>query len=324
MTAMTLVGAPELLLPWESARAEDACYRRVLHRALLLLLILGLALPWLSVPELTREKQEALPPQLARIVLEKQALPEPEPPAAAPVRPEPEPMPDDVPAVEPEPANMVVPEPVAPAVTPEQSVEEAREIAAVAGVLAFKDALTEMRDSVDVESLARSGLQRGEAQAAQVERAIVAASVAGSSGGIRTAGLSRDTGGAALSGRVATRVDSNLLAGTATGSAAGASESVRLGGRSDESIRRIMDRNKGAIFSIYNRALRRDPSLAGKLVFVMEISPSGGISMLELVSSELVDDALTQKLLNRIRLIRFDAANVSTTRVNYAFDFLPY
>jgi hypothetical protein len=54
------------------------------------------------------------------------------------------------------------------------------------------------------------------------------------------------------------------------------------------------------------------------------IEPSGEISALRLISSELNDDALTEKILSRIRLIRFDSARVLTTRVNYAFDFLPY
>ena len=33
---------------------------------------------------------------------------------------------------------------------------------------------------------------------------------------------------------------------------------------------------------------------------------------------------LTRKILARIRMIRFEAEPVQTTRVNYSFDFLPY
>jgi protein TonB len=85
-----------------------------------------------------------------------------------------------------------------------------------------------------------------------------------------------------------------------------------------------MDRNKGAIFAIYNRALRKDPFLEGKLVFEMVIDASGSVADIKLLSSELSDDDLTRKILSRIRLIRFEAKNVVTTRVNYSFDFLPY
>ena len=56
----------------------------------------------------------------------------------------------------------------------------------------------------------------------------------------------------------------------------------------------------------------------------MQIDPSGAISGLTLVSSDLADESLTQKILARIRMIRFDAADVVATTVNYSFDFLPY
>ncbi len=60
------------------------------------------------------------------------------------------------------------------------------------------------------------------------------------------------------------------------------------------------------------------------MVFEMVIEASGAITELKLLSSELGDDSLTQKILARIRLIRFEADDVITTRVNYSFDFLPW
>ena len=46
--------------------------------------------------------------------------------------------------------------------------------------------------------------------------------------------------------------------------------------------------------------------------------------MLSIDELRLFDAELTRKLLARIRLISFGAADVITTRVNYALDFLPY
>ena len=37
----------------------------------------------------------------------------------------------------------------------------------------------------------------------------------------------------------------------------------------------MFDQNKGAIFALYNRALRRDSSLQGKIVLELTISPIG-------------------------------------------------
>jgi protein TonB len=313
---------PELLLPWESSEAEDRRYQRILRRLLITLMVFAVVIPWLPVPEPSRTEQEAVPAQLARVLLEKQVLPAPQP------QPKPQPKPELKPEPEPEPKPELKPEPVKPEPAPPKAkpvprdlAKEARELAAVSGVLAFQDTLAEMRDNVDVDSLNQQGLSQGQAAAEVTQRRIIAAPARAGSGGIQTAALSRDTGGPALSGQATTRVQSTITAGAAVERE---SASAALGGRSDESIRRTMDRNKGAIFAIYNRALRRDPSLSGKLVFEMEIEASGAIASLRLISSELADSALTDKLLARIRMIRFEVESVISTRVNYSFDFLPY
>ena len=188
--------------------------------------------------------------------------------------------------------------------------------------MAFQDDLQALRDNVDVDTLNQTQTSRGQASAEKLQRSIITTAAASNSGGIQTAALSTDTGGVALSGRETTVVKSEI--GGKGKKPASGGESVRLGGRSDEAIRRVMDKNKGAIFAIYNRALRRDPLLEGKLVFEMVIQPNGAIDSLQLLSSELVDDALTQKILSRIKLIQFGNAEVTATKVNYSFDFLPY
>ena len=300
-----VVIAPELQLPWESTREEDVRYRNILRNALSAFVAFALLLPLLPVEQLTREQQAAVPPVLARVILEKKELPRP-----VPVIPKPKPVEKKKTPAKPKPE----PKPV-------DRVEQARKVAAVSGVLAFQDALTDMRDSIDVASLSQTQMSRGRADAAKIERNIITGAAKTDSGGIQTAAVSRDTGGPALSARETTKVQSTI-AGSRQGDAEGGYAS--LGGRSDESIRRVMDKNKGGIFALYNRALRKDPMLQGKLVFEMVIESSGAISELELLSSELADDSLTRKILARIRMIRFEARDVITTRVNYSFDFLPY
>ena len=311
MNAMVL--APELQLPWESGREADARYHRILRNALSAFMAFALLLPLLPVEELSRERQLVVPPHLARIILEKKALPKAAPPKPAPPRAAP-------PKAAPPKPRPVEKKRVKPEPKPRDRIAQARKAAAVAGVLAFQDALSDMRDSVDVASLNQTQMSRGQADAAKIERAIFTAGVKTGSGGIQTGVISRDTGGPALSAREMTRVESTITSAH-QGDAAG--DSARLGGRSDESIRRVMDKNKGGIFSIYNRALRKNPLLQGKLVFEMVIEASGAITELKLLSSEL-DHSLTQKILARIRMIRFEADDVMTTRVNYSFDFLPY
>lgn len=316
MTVMTM--GPDLILPWASTDQEDSRFKKILRNCLLLFAVFAIAVPMLPLPEITREQQETLPPQLARVILEEKPLPKPEP-----VIPKPKEKKKELPKekkkepVKPKPKPEVKPKPL-----PVDLIKKARDTAAVSGLLAFQDDLADMRDSVDTESLSNKNLSRGAAEAAKIERSIITSKAKSSSGGIQTAALSRDTGGSALSGKEDTKVSSSFD-NMAKKQGANAGSAI-AGGRSDEAIRRIMDKNKGAIFAIYNRALRKNPALQGKFVFEMLVEPNGSISEVKLISSELSDPALERKILSRVKLIRFPAENVIKTRVNYSFDFLPY
>ena len=58
-------------LPWESERKDSKNFKSWLLGWLLTVFTFGLVMPWLPVPEVEREELEALPPNLARIMLEK-------------------------------------------------------------------------------------------------------------------------------------------------------------------------------------------------------------------------------------------------------------
>ena len=85
----------------------------------------------------------------------------------------------------------------------------------------------------------------------------------------------------------------------------------------------IFDRNKGAIYSIYNRALRQNPTLQGKVVLQLTITPSGKVSRCTVVSSELDDAALGDKIAQRVKLFDFGAEDVNEVTITYPIDFLP-
>lgn len=315
----------ELQLPWDSSALEDRRFKKILRNCLLALAAFGIVMPLLPVPEIERHEQEALPPQLAQIVLEKKQLPVAPPVVKKPepkkVEEKPKPLPKKV---ETKPEPVVKREmPVKPVAKPDVQVQKAREKAAVSGMLQFQDELASMRDEVDVSRLNNTNVTRSEAKAASVDRSVIAGRSGKTSGGISTAALSQDTGGAALSGRETTRVHSELATASASAKSS-SSGGDAMPGRSDEDIRKIMDRNKGAIFSIYNRALRKDPMLAGKMTVQMVIEPSGEVSAVKVLGSELGDSTLEQKLLARIRMIMFGAKSVMSTTLNYSFDFLPY
>ncbi|MEN0039378.1 MAG: AgmX/PglI C-terminal domain-containing protein [Cellvibrio sp.] len=325
-----------LQLPWALTN-DDQRFKKILSALLLLFVALAIPISYVTLPELTRAEKEALPPQLARVVLEQQVLPPPvvEPPKVEEAKPEevkPEPKKPDEPVVAKPPEKSPVKPSDKPVTnnagtTKDVAVAEARERAGNSGLMQFKDDLAEMRDTLQTSAIetAETTTTNSGGQAATVDRAMITSGVTKGSGGISTAGLSRDTGGSALSGRETTRVKSGLAEGTKKSGQATAGNSNGTGGaaRSEEEIRKIMEQHKGAIYSIYNRALRQNAALEGKMVVKIVIDPNGKIVEASLVSSELGDKDLEAKILQRIKLISFPASNVARTTLNQTFDFLP-
>lgn len=328
MASLPFSAMMNLELPWSSSVEDDKRFTKILWVALALMLAASIPVTLVNLPEQARAEKEKLPPQLARVLLEKQELPPPkpvEPPKPEEKKPEekkPEPKPEEKPKeVKPE------PKPVDKSrQPPKEAVERARE-QAERQMDQFKDDLADMRDMMQTSAVetAATTVTNSTGEAAQVDRAMLTSGAKVASGGINTAALSRDTGGVALSGRETTKVKSDLAESgkKAAGAAAGNTNGAGGAARSEEEIRKIMEQHKGAIYSIYNRALRQNPALQGKMVVKIVIDPNGRIVEASLVSSELDDPALEGKILQRIKLITFPASNVARTTLNQTFDFLP-
>jgi TonB family protein len=306
---------------------------------LAIILIFALVFPWLPVPKVDRSRVEEVPPRLAKLLLERQ----PPPPPVVPKRPEAEV------AKKPEPAKpeTVKPEPAQPPVTPARKpeagkppgerIEAARRKASGVGLLAMKDELADLRGAPVATQLQKDikpgpgvgtgtgpGVGAGKG-AGLPSRALITSNVAGGSGGINTAGLSRDTGGGGLAGRATTVVEGVIGGGGGGGPGGGGGTLVRSGtaSRSIEEIKLVFDKNKGSIYALYNRALRSDPTLQGKVVLKLTIAPSGVVTDLQIISTELKNPDLERKLLARIKQFDFGAKSVPVMVVTYPIDFLP-
>lgn len=313
-----------LELPWSSSIDDDKRFNKILLILFIIMVVVSLVVTFIKVPEMARAEKERLPPQLARVVLEKKEIPPPkpvEPPKVEEKKIEPKPEPKKA---EPKPIEKPK-EPVKQ--PPKEAIEKAREKAQNSGVMQFKDDLAEMREMMQTAAIetATTTVTASAGEAAQVDRAMITSGAKVASGGINTAALSRDTGGVALSGRETTKVKSGLAetGKKSTQATAGNSDGAGGAARSEEEIRKVMEQHKGAIYSIYNRALRQNAALQGKMVVKLVIDPSGRIVEATLVSSELRDPDLETKILQRIRLISFPASNVARTTLNQTFDFLP-
>ena len=316
-------------LPWSTGADQERRFHRIVLQCLVGVLILSLVLSLLPVPERDPLSVQEIPERFARFVLE-QPEPAPPPPIVEP-EPEPEPLPEVEPEPEqlvetpaPEPEPVIEPEPVV--VEPEVDVtEQARERAAVAGLLPFAQDLAALRTNDTLDRLDQSGDITGtvEGEAPVVERALITSRAGSGSSGINTAELSRGTGGQGLAGRATTQIESPIESfGPAGGdvSRAGVSD---LPSRSREEIELVFDRNKGAIFALYNRALRQNPALVGKVVLELTIEPDGRVSDCAVVSSELGDPELERRLVQRVLLFQFEAKDVERITTTKPIDFFP-
>lgn len=311
---MATVTAPFRIydLPWTPSEEERSRLRRLLIICFAVTLVLSILLPLLPTPDRSVDQIEEVPPRLAKLVLERKAPPPPPPPPPPKVDPIPQPI---------EQPRVTQPQPQ-PA--PVDRAQEARKQAAQAGLLPFQDQLAALRDSAALDKAAQTKNLVGKVgESTRSERSLITSKVGTGSGGINTAGLSRGYGGGAgsLSGHETTQVTSSLGGGNDA-------DSVRRGGsgkaaRSEEEIALVFDRNKGAIYAIYTRALRENPSLQGKLVLELTITPDGSITNCQVISSELNDPELERKLVARVKMFRFEARDVGTMTVTKPIDFFP-
>jgi TonB family protein len=300
-------------LPWTPVAEDERRFRRLLGGMALAAILLSIVMPWLPLPEVADDLVPEVPSRYARLIIEK---PKPPPP---PVVTEAEPEIEEVAQPDPEP---VKPD-QRPAPRAEPKVPDARERAAKAGVMAFADTLADLRDHEAVASVSRQDdLSAGSGETSHNERSLITSRAGKASGGINTAGLSRDTGGGGVGGRQTTAVASSI-GGGGSGSASDGDGGGRLAARSREEIELVFDRNKNAIFALYNRALRQDPTLRGKLVLRLTISPGGEVTDCDVVSSELADSAFERKLVARVRMFRFEAKDVATVTTTKPIDFFP-
>ncbi len=305
-------------LPWVDDHGEDLLYKKVLRITFIVFIVLAIGVQIITVPELSREEKETLPPQLARVVLEKKEIPKPPPP-----KPKPKPKKEEKP--KPEEKKEVKKEKPKPKPKPKKvepvKLKKAQEQAKKA-VQQFQDDLMAMRESFDLGDVKNVSNTRSKGEAKRVKRDIITSGAKAGSGGISTERLSRDTQGQSLSGRETTVVDGPVVGGENL--AAASEKARRTKGRSDADIRRMMEQHKDAIFAIYNRELRKDPTLEGKVTFEIVIQPNGRVTSVKVVSSELGNKSLERKISSRIRLINFGAKDAAVTTLKYSFNFLPY
>jgi len=297
----------EYELPWEGDPESSSRFRKILRVLLILFLIFGILFPLLPTPKRTAAETE-VPQRLARVMIEQKPKPPPPPPV---VQEKPKPL-------EVEKKPIPIPPPVDRKQLAHQKAQKSLD--------RVKDELADLREQMDLTPLSQTKNLSGAVGAdSHAERSMITSKVGAGSGGITSSNSSRGfgTGAGSLTGHDTTAVTSSIARSgldsrgpTRTGSSGKAA-------RSREEIELVFDRNKGAIYGLYNRALRDRAELQGKLVLEFTIAPSGEITMCRVVSSELNDPELESKIVARVRLFHFDPRDVESITTTKPIDFFP-
>jgi TonB family protein len=282
-------------LPWTPDEDEQQRLKKTARVALIVFAALGILIPLIPMTE--RPPPPPLPDEVVRLVLE--------PPPPPPPKPEAKP-------VEP-------PKPV-------DRQAEARKKAEKSGLLAMKDQLEDLREVLEPTEMSSAPMIGRVEGPSRAERALVSSRTGVGSGGINTGKLSSGFGSGPgnLKGHsagtavpsFADRIGDERDAATRSGSGGKAS-------RSREEIEIVFDRNKSAIYALYSRALREQPELQGKVVVQLTIAPSGAVTDVRILSTELNDAELERKLVARIRMFRFEDKDVESITTTKPIEFFP-
>lgn len=320
-------------LPWSQERGER---RRLLFVALViapLFVIFAGYVSWIELPERDRQEREALPPQLAKLVIEKKeppkpVVPEPEPepekkPEEKPVeqaKPEPKPEPKSEPEPEPKPQ----PEPEVKEKPKPEAVAKAREKAKSSGILAMGNELSKLSALASSVKLDAPVTRTAKPIARKAEDTLAARATANvRSSGVNDAALERESRQVALAERERAEVAEVERVAEVKEVVRREKQETASRTRSKEELRRTMDANKSAIYSIYNRELRRKPSLQGSITPELVIESNGAVSRCSVVESTLGEPGLEDKICNRLLLVDFGPRpGVDQTTIRYPIELL--
>ncbi|UCB54822.1 MAG: TonB family protein [Thiotrichales bacterium] len=298
-----------MVMPWVDHEEDKKRLRKSLAASLLVALLLGLLIPLWDIPLPDRVEPVKIPERMAQLIVEKKPPPPPPPPK---VEKKPE-----------EPSKEKAKKKKAP--EPAKKTEVARKKVENAGLLAFKNNFSDLIDTSEVQKLgARARISTKGKTAKRTSRSLVTAQATSGSSGISTASLSRDVGGAGkgIKGVGFERVES------AIGSDFFGEERPLSGGpgpsRTDEEIQIVFDRYKAALYRIYNRELRSNPTLQGKVVLRLTIEPDGSVSSCKMDSSDMGSPALESRIVARVLKFNFGPKEgVPPVTILYPIDFLP-
>ena len=302
------------LLSWAYNGEDDKRFRKSAWLALLVTLLLSAIVAQITLPPLVVNGQE-VPQRVVRLLEEKKI-----PPPAPVEMPKPKVRVEKKPVEQP--VQVAKAEPKVEQLAPKEPEVKDQ------GILAFRERLAAANDDQVVGRLGSKASIDNSDYAGRAQRSMLTTNAPGSSGGINLASLSRGVGrgngnGGGMAGVAVTRASSAIASVGKPGGDRPVAGDVGVAGRTDEEIQIVFDRYKSALYRLYNKELRRDPTLKGQVILKLTIEPDGTVSMCELKSSDMNAPELTAQVVDRVKGFDFGAKPVPAITILYPIDFLP-
>jgi hypothetical protein len=303
------------IMPWVRGGEEDDRFRKALAATLLISLLLGLLLPMIDLPIPDRWETSDVPDRLTRLIREARPV--------TPIEPK-----ERTKPVEPTEESSKEPEALAEKEAPKTPRQEpAAKGSGAKGILAFREKFSALAKSNATDRLGAKArvTEPGEAANGAAQLALISTRAAASSGGIDVGDLSRRVGGGGgqqIEGVQIARVTSSI-GGSGTGTDRPLSDGPGPS-RTDEEIQIVFDRHKAALYRLYNRELRKDPTLKGQMILRITIEPDGSVSLCQLKSTDMDSPMLSSQVLARVQTFDFGAKEgIPPVTILYPIDFLP-
>lgn len=326
---------------------EERLFRKTLKASLAFYFLLGLMLTVARLPELKTPDVRHLSKRAAKLILEPPKIPKtkPEPPKAKNrVRPEPagksQPKKEAVAKAKPQPKKKVATKKKAP----RPSAAQNREIVRKSGLLASfieEEAGGALNDVMEDKELERA-LSEVNVISAKPEKKRKKSSLRTMSRPNKSkladakiakiANLQKGEG-VALAKREAvtvTRITSEGGGADGRGHGLGRGVGLQVKGAGAEraaidydAISRVVDKYKGGLVYLYNKALRKNPTLKGTVTVEFSIDENGKVVEARVVNSTMAHPRLEKALAKRIKMWKFPKLYHGLIVLTYPFVFFP-
>lgn len=320
----------KLALDWQPKTTVSDHFKWITLVVFLAVIILAVAISSIKVPEPDRRQITKVPDRIANFIAERPKkieppIPKPEPKPAPIPRKKPEQQPTEAPPVQ---VTVERPRKSEASQKPLNADEQkARSVAQQSGLLALAGEMNELTNTSEIDKSIRAKVLTSseETSIARHDDAQILA-------------VNTSSDVVIDDSKIAAKVDETVLqerdskAHTTAATERAENEKARIaantqgsgsGGRAPEDITRVFDKNKPGLYSLYDRERRRDSSLKGRIVFQLTILPNGKVADVKVISSELNNPALEDRIMSRIKLFLFTPTSGGPVTATYPVEFLP-